>query len=225
MQPSSINNRGLIGGIVAISLLIFGGLAAAIYFAPSDPGTGTIEENVTFDDSQAPSIGPTDAKVVVHMYSDFQCPACRTAEAPLQTAIQKYGDRVRFVWKDFPLITIHKNARTAANAARCADVQGAFWPYHSKLYDMQSTWEGLAHPQDSFVTYARELNLKEADFSTCLAVSSQDAKVMQNVDEGNRNRVESTPTFFINNRRYHGMSVEAWSRILDEALAKTSSTS
>lgn len=219
MQATSTDNKTLIAGIVAVTVLIFGGLASAIYFAPSDSVT-TLDEQVTFNDVQSPSVGPVDAKVVVRMYSDFQCPACRSAEAGVKVAMDRYKDRVRFVWKDFPLMSIHRNARPAANAARCAEDQNMFWEYRTKLYDAQTSWEGVSNPKNLFTQYAGELSLNLETFGSCLDASANDGKVMSNVTEGNQNRVDSTPTVFINNRRYQGMTPTAWVSVLDQLLAE-----
>lgn len=221
MTQTPASNKGLIAGIVAITVLIFGGLAAAIYFAPGDQQVqGAQDEQVSFDDSQSPSVGPLDAKVVVRMYSDFQCPACRSAEPGVKAAMEKYADKVRFIWKDFPLSTLHRNARLAADAARCAEDQTAFWRYRTKLYDMQTSWEGLSNPKESFVRYAQDLGLNVETFTSCLNTTAEDAKVAKDISEGTRNNVDSTPTFFVNNRRYHGMAPPTWFNVIDEALAR-----
>ncbi len=210
-------------GIAVVAIILFGGLAAAVYFAPADRQTGTPQdEQVSFDDARSPSLGAADARVTVHMYSDFQCPACRSAEVGVKAAMEKYADRVRFVWKDFPLSTLHRHARLAANAARCAEDQGKFWEYRTKLYDEQGIWSGQSNPSESFVQYASDLGLNRDVFATCLSSSAHDAKVAHDLNEGNTNRVDSTPTFFVQNRRYHGMSPANWSVALDEALATSS---
>ena len=218
MQSTS-DNKGMIFGIVAITVLIFGGLAAAIYFAPPSTELPQGEEQVSFNDASGPSLGLPDAKVVVHLYSDFQCPACRVAEPGLKVAMAQFNDRVRFVWKDFPLSSIHKNARPAANAARCAEEQNAFWRLHDKLFEAQTEWSEAKRPQDFFSKYARDLGLNGEAFDSCVASSKYDGKVAADVNEGDRNGVNSTPTNFVNNRRYHGMSASEWTQVLNEALA------
>lgn len=225
-MPSDQKNTGLIVGMVAIAVVIFAGLTWAVLRAPSDNGSGNGEDNgpVTFADADDPVQGPADAKAVVHLYSDFQCPACRSAEPGVAYAMQKYADRVRFVWKDFPLEQIHKNARAGANAARCAQAQGKFWEYHNVLYDKQAEWSNQGDPTATLEQYARDLGLTGDAFAACLQGKTEDAKVAQDVSEGLRNRVDRTPTFFVNNQRLFGMSPKEWEGALDAVLSTAAAT-
>jgi protein-disulfide isomerase len=215
MQESS-SNQPLIIGTVLVAGLVFAGLVWAILSVPSDTGYNGGNENLSFNDADAKFQGNPDAKVVVHVYSDFQCPACRSAEPALNAAVQKYGDRVKFVWKDFPLMSIHPNARNAANAAWCADEQGKYWEYHSLLFAEQTSWDRQPNPTESFKAYANRLGLDAGGFVSCYDNKRHDGKVMAAVQEGNANRVNGTPTVFINDSRQAVMSSLAqW----DEALA------
>ncbi len=216
MQESS--NKGLLIGTVAVAVLVFAGLAWAILQAPASPG-GTGAQAVGFSDGTAPTIGPDDAKVVVHLFSDFQCPACKAFEAPLEYAVNKYKDRVKFVWKDFPLMSIHPNARNGANAARCAEDQGKFWEYKMALYAQQDNWAGQTDPKPAFLAYAKQLGLDEAAFSTCYDSRKDDSKVMDSVADGDKNSVNATPTVFINGTRYNGLTTDKWDQLLTAALA------
>ncbi len=206
----------LISAIIASTVLIFGGLTYLLMRAPSDSPTpnGTI----VFDDADAISVGKADAAVVVRMYSDFQCPACRSVEPVVKAIRTEFADRVRFIWKDFPLMQIHKNARNAANAARCANAQGKFWEYHDRLFDTQDAWSSLGDPKDRFVQFARETGLNEGDFTTCYNRSQFDGDVMDDVDEGEKNGVDSTPTFYVNNTEVRPRSEAEWRVVLNAAL-------
>jgi protein-disulfide isomerase len=225
MQDSS-SNKGLIIGIVAVTALIFGGLVWAVFQSPSDQGGGGESEQVSFNDENAPYQGPSkNALVTVQLYSDFQCPACKSAEAGVKPAIEKYRELgVKFVWKDFPL-PIHRNARAAANAARCANDQGWFWSMHNMLYDKQTEWSDLNDPSQKFIEYfgnlktiAPEGKFNDTAFASCLGSKADDAKISADIDEGYRNRVDRTPTVFIGNRRYFGMSPTEWDQALSSAL-------
>lgn len=228
MQDSSSDNKGLIIGIVVLTVLIFGGLVWAVLGSPSDQGSGNgSAEQVSFKDDAAPYQGPVkDALATVQIYGDFQCPACRSAEVGLKPAIEKYRELgVKFVWKDFPL-TMHKNARAAANAAQCAYKQGWFWRMHDMLYDKQPEWSELPDPTQKFIEYfgllktvAPEGKFNEAQFASCLGSRAEDANVLFGMDEGDRNRVDRTPTFFINHRRYFGMSPAEWDQALKTVLS------
>jgi len=84
-----------------------------------------------------PSIGPASAPVTLIEFSDFQCPFCQRVAPTLKQVKQKYGDKVRVVWKDFPLTQIHPQAFKASEAAHCAAEQGKFWEYHDRLFANQ----------------------------------------------------------------------------------------
>ncbi len=215
------NNIKLVVGIVALSVLLFGGLVFAVLKAPAPPSVsyGTEDENVTFSaDAQSPVIGKADASVVVRLYSDFQCPACRVAETGVKHAIEKYKDRVKFVWKDFPLEQIHPQARLGSNAARCAEVQGKFWEYHDKLFATQEQWSSQRAPEATLVGYAEGLGLNKDQFQTCLSKRAQDSLVAATIAEGFGNRVDRTPTVFMNKKRYFSLTAAEWDQLLDAAL-------
>ncbi len=216
MQSSSGANKSLVIAIIAVAVLIFGGLVWAVMQAPSGGG----EVTLSFQDSNDPVMGPEQAKVVVRIFSDFQCPACKIAEAPLRAVMQKYQDRVRFIWNDFPLEQIHPNARPSANAARCAEAQGWFWQYSAGLFDKQEVWSQKGDPTADFTQIATDVGLNVQDFSACYAAKAQDAKVAADIAEGYKNEVDQTPTFFVNNQRYFAMSEADWSKIIDQALAQ-----
>jgi len=205
-------------GIIVVTVLIFAGLAFAIIKAPAGPSNGGVEEQHSFHDANNPFQGPADAKVVVRLFGDYQCPACRVAEGATQYAINTYKDRVKFVWNDFPLTTIHPNARPASNAARCAEEQGKFWEYHDMLYDKQTDWSHERSPQAKFNDYAASLGLNKDTFSSCLSSRTHDGKIADDISEGNRNRVDRTPTVFINNRRFFALTPAEWDKAIQEQL-------
>ncbi len=223
---SDSKNTSLIVGIIAVTVILFGGLAWLLARTPASPSVSNAgqPENVTFNDESNPSVGPADAKVVVRLFSDFQCPACRYAEPAVKAAMELYKDRVKFIWKDFPLETIHPNARIASEAGRCAAVEGKFWEYHDQLFTKQAEWEGLSNPFAKLVEEAAQVAITNSSFSACLQARAQTALVRRDINEGFANDVDRTPTVFINNRRYFAMTSAEWKKNLDAALAEASST-
>ena len=218
MQQQS--NTGLIVGIIAVTVILFGGLIFALSRSPSDgPASGPQDEQVTFIDQVDPVFGPDRAAVTVHMYEDFQCPACSASHPIVKAIMEKFKDRVRFVWKDFPLEQIHPHARAGANAARCAQVDSKFWEYEDVLYTKQDEWVNSANQTDRFVAYAKQLGMDDAKFRTCLTANTHDTKISNDLNEGLRNRVDRTPTFFINKKRYFGMEEPDWTKALEKELA------
>ncbi len=222
---SDSKNTSLIVGIVAVTILLFGGLTWLLVKAPSSPSANNVgqPEDVRFSDENNPFVGPADAKVVVRFFSDFQCPACRYAEPAIKAAMEQYKDRVKFIWKDFPLETIHPNARLAAEAGRCAAVEGKFWEYHDQVFNKQSEWEALPNAFNKFVEYGSQVGITGPSFSNCVQSRAQTALVRRDINEGFANDVNRTPTVFINNRRYFAMTSAEWKKNLDAALAEVAS--
>lgn len=146
---------------------------------------------ITVDD---PAIGPEDAPVTVIEFSDFECPFCR--RHTLETApliLSQYEGQVRYIFKDFPLDSIHPNATPAAEAAHCAREQGEFWAFHDLLFEMVQPLGS-----DSYLQYAQDLGLNMPQFTQCVDEGKYSAQVKANFDFAAQLGVRSTPTFFIN---------------------------
>ena len=163
-----------------------------------------------------PFYGDAKAAVTIVEFSDFQCPYCLRAMPTLKQVQQKYGSRVRVVWKDFPLFRIHPEALKAAEAGRCAEEQGKFWPYHDRLFANQN-----ALMVDDLKKHAQDLSLDTARFNMCLDASKYAARVKEGIDAGNALGVSSTPTLFINGRILPGAyPIEEISAVIDEELQR-----
>ncbi len=164
-----------------------------------------------------PARGPEDAPVVIIEFSDYQCPFCRRFR--MQTYDQlfaTYGDKIRFVYRDFPLSQIHPEAINAAIAANCAGEQGQYWEYHDKLF--QQT-QGLN--QDAYIAYAQELGLDMEAFQACLQDPAQREEVLADRDAGVQLGVTGTPTFFINGIPVVGAQpFSVFQQIIDQELAR-----
>jgi protein-disulfide isomerase len=139
-----------------------------------------------------PAAGPADAPLTLVLFSDFQCPYCQQLEPILATLQARFRDRLRLVWKDFPL-PIHRDSRAAAKAARCAGEQGAFWRYRDELFKNQNDLG-----EQRLRTFASNLALDERAFADCLRSTRFDAVIEANLREGRELGVTSTPTMFIN---------------------------
>ncbi|MDD5437749.1 MAG: thioredoxin domain-containing protein [Patescibacteria group bacterium] len=208
----------LIGSII-LGVLIVGGLVWAIAMGPS--GGNNIDSNIVFNDDSNPAQGPADAKVTVRIFSDFQCPACKIADPIVKQVMQDYASKVRFVWNDLPLTSLHPNSKVAAIAGRCAQEQDKFWEYASKLYETQDNWIGLTSPNDYFANLAAQLGLQRERFVSCLGGQTPVMKVAQDVQEAASFGLEATPTFFVNRQKYEGViDLQTWHQIIDAALVK-----
>jgi protein-disulfide isomerase len=213
--------KALIFGIIGIAVLMLGGIIWAVVFLPSSSGNaaGKYDANASFNDSNDPVLGPANAKVTLRLFEDFECPACKQSLQGVDYVKKTYADRIKIVWNDFPLDGIHQNAHLAANAARCAEDQGKFWEYADALYGAQDVWTPQADPSNSFVAYAKQLGLNDGSFAQCLAERTYDSKVADDVKEGVANRVDATPTFFLNNVRLTGaLTQDQWDTEIQKAL-------
>lgn len=211
-----------IWGVGILCVLIVGGIVWAIVAGPSGPSTqtGVPESNLSFNDDNDPALGPATSTVTVRIFGDLQCPACDAAEPGVEYAMATYASSVRFIWDDFPLVTLHPNAMAAAEAARCAEEQGKFWDYRQMLYEHQTDWADLPAPTQTFVNYAKALSLNPDSFSSCIASQTYTNKIQADLAEGTANNVEGTPTFFVNNIRFTGALTNAqWDTVIKAALA------
>lgn len=167
-----------------------------------------------------PSRGPASAPVTIVEFSDFQCPFCAQAVPILRQVSDAYGDRVRIVYRDFPLDSVHPLARKAAEAARCADEQGKFWDYHDKLFASQPALE-----IDGLKKYAQEIGLDGSAFAACLSSSKFKNAVDKDVQEGQKAGVDGTPTFFVNGRPFVGVpSFDTIRGVIDEELQQVAAS-
>lgn len=142
-------------------------------------------------------------------FSDFQCPACLAVQEPLKKILSKFEGKVEFVYRYFPLTTIHKNAQIAAQAAEAAGLQGKFFPMHDKLFDTQAVWATLADPRETFASYAGPLGIDMPKF--LIDMDSQATKDAVAVDllASTRYTLTGTPTFFVNGVKTEFGQIEA----------------
>ncbi|HEU0014956.1 MAG TPA: thioredoxin domain-containing protein [Longimicrobium sp.] len=151
------------------------------------------------------SKGQPNAPVVIMEFADFQCPSCGDFARFAEPLLQEWIDNgtVRFVYYDFPLVQIHRNAMLSARAGRCANEQGRFWPYHDRLYGQQQSWAEQPNGKaaDMFIEYARLEGLDAGAFAECLRSNRFQKEVSESYQFGTTMEVGGTPTLFINGKR------------------------
>lgn len=202
-------------GVVAV---VVGGIIALAKFGGS-PSSGDSTKTVTAVSPDDWTKGKADAKVRVIEYSDLQCPACASYEPIVKQVIDNYGDKIQFVYRHFPLRSIHKNGQTASQYAEAAGQQGKFWEYHDKLFDTQSEWSDLGNPQSKFKEYGKMLGLDEAKLETYATSQAAKDRVDNDYNSGASANVNATPTFFLNGRKIASpQTYEAFAKLLDDAL-------
>ncbi len=142
----------------------------------------------------------TESSVILVEYGDFQCPGCKSAHPNVKTLLETYGDKISFVFRNFPITSSHPNARAAAAAAEAAGLQGSYWEMHDMLYENQTSWQNssVTERTNVFKTYAQELNLDLAKFDTDYASTNTSLKISFDQALGTKQGVSSTPSFYLN---------------------------
>lgn len=210
------------GGAAVVVALIGWGMVRLAGTVPTATGDGNLSVAVNDRDN---ILGPASASVTLVEYSDFQCPACAAYNSVLKQVFSdpKYKDKVRLVYRYFPLTNIHRNAELSARAGQAAALQGKFWEMHDKLFEAQTTWAELSDTaaRDLFKGYATQLGMDVGKFTSDLDSSAVKDVVTQQSDSGVRSGVDSTPTFFVNGKLMPRVSSyeEFGQRLLDATHA------
>jgi protein-disulfide isomerase len=147
--------------------------------------------------------GKADSKVVLVEYGDYQCPGCGAAYQPIKDVTEKYKGQIAFVFRNFPLTSLHPNARAAAAAAEAAGLQGKYWEMHNKLYEGQDSWKELSTNDRTtfFTNYAENLGLDKAKFQADLTATNVSAKINYDMAIGKQIGVNATPTFYLGGKK------------------------
>ena len=144
--------------------------------------------------------GGEKAVVTLEEFSDFQCPACGNLEPALRKIEKDYGDRVRLIFRNFPLKG-HRYAFIAARAAEAAGAQGKFWEMHDAIYDNQKEWSDAPEPRDFFNSYATRLGLDVQRFKADMERQDLAERIVADYNRGLSLNVGGTPSIYINGRQ------------------------
>jgi protein-disulfide isomerase len=159
--------------------------------------------------------GPTDAAVTLVEYGDYECPYCGAAYPIIKEVQARMGERLRFVFRNFPISTSHPHAEQAAEAAEAAAAQGGFWEMHDLLYENQDRLR-----DEDLHAYATQLGLDVGLFVQELAEHVHAPRVREDFMSGVRSGVNGTPTFYIDGVRHDGSyDVETLLIALERAAA------
>lgn len=180
---------------IVLAILVVGGLALVAYNGSSSgPALPSDAKAVQPDDW---SKGAVAAPLTIIEYADFQCPACKVYSTWVDSLGNDYAGKVRIVYRYFPLPS-HRNSRTSAAAGEAAGRQGKFWEMHDLLFQNQETWGELPDPKPVFEEYATKLGLDLAKFRADSASSEVATRVERDYQLGERMKVDSTPSLFLN---------------------------
>jgi protein-disulfide isomerase len=170
--------------------------------------------DVPVDDD--PVLGPNDAAITIIEFSDYECPYCRSWHTEtFARLMDTFPNQIRFVFRDFPLSSIHPNAAPAAEAANCAGEQGKYWGFNELLFSGKYELGSQAYTQ-----YAGELGLDGTSFEECVSSGRYQDEVQADLDWAANLGVRSTPTFFINGIPLVGAQpYEVFKQVIEKELA------
>ncbi len=164
-------------------------------------------------------IGKNSKKVTLVEYGDFQCPACGQYHPIIKQLISEYQNDIQFQFRNFPLQQIHPNARAASRAAEAAAKQNKYWEMHDLLYEQQSGWESSSSTKTIFEGYAKQLGLNVQKFSTDFASEAVNKTINADYEEGNKQGVTGTPTFFLQGKKIENpQTLDAFKKLIDQAI-------
>jgi protein-disulfide isomerase len=203
-------------GLAAGWLAWRGGGAAAARSGEGVEAAAGVDYVHGVDVSNDPALGPPDAPITIVEFSDFECPFCsRFAQSTAPALRRHYGERIRWIFVNYPLRSIHPNAYEAALAGECAAEQDRFWPFYDALfggrYELSSS---------GYAAAARDIGVDEKRFETCYRNADHAPEVALDIQEGEKFYILGTPTFYVNGKRMEGAQrPEAFAAVIDSILA------
>jgi protein-disulfide isomerase len=160
------------------------------------------------------ALGPADAPITIVEFSDYECPFCRRWHAEVyKPLLAAYPGKIRLVYRNLPLTSIHPDALGAAEAAMCAGEQDVYWKYHDKLFSSESLGN------NTYVQYAQDLGLNMAVFEACISDHKYQKVIQTDSDFAINLGIRSTPTFFINGLALVGAQpLDVFKQVIDKEL-------
>lgn len=184
-----------------IGVVLLAAVGALAWYLRSSRETAGVVAQGEPGAQPAHALGPQSAPVTLEEFGDYQCPPCAQSHPEVERIREEFGDRLRFVFRHYPLTRIHPHALLAAHAAEAAGLQGKFWEMHGLLYENQTAWSNTPDPRPAFDAYARRLGLDAERFRRDLGGAETDARVVADHARARSVGVGSTPTFFVNGRK------------------------
>ncbi len=154
------------------------------------------------------AIGPTTAPVILEEFGDFQCPPCGLLHPVLKTMEKEFGDKLRVIFREFPLVPAHQHALTAARAAEAAGLQGKFWEMHDLIFENQKGWDKAFDARPIFEGYAEKIGLDMTKYRSDVASQIVEQRIFLDGKRAHALGVQGTPTVFMNGREIPFQSLE-----------------
>lgn len=217
-EKSRLFRKIAIWGGSILGIIAFVGIL--VWLASSPPATSNITVTPVSSDKDI-AVGSKSAKATLIEYADFQCPACKAADPMINILKNDYKDDLLYVYRFFPLTSIHKNALVSARAGYAAHLQDKFWEMKTLLYENQDNWKDLSNDKaiDTFVGYAKEIGIDSDEFKTDLSSETSKQIVEEQQAEGLNAGVNSTPTFVLNGKQISNPgSYDQFKKLIGETL-------
>ncbi len=185
----------------AVAVVLIAAVYGLIQIANSPQITSTSSGKLPQVSKEDPTTGNPSAKVTLVEYSDFQCPACAAYHPMVKQLLTDYNDKIYFVYRYFPLSAIHQNAMISSLAAYAAGLGNKFWEMHDMLFQTQNSWASSSKARETFIDYAKKLDLDIDKFKTDLESDKGKNFINDAYSKGLAIGVNSTPTFFLNGEK------------------------
>jgi len=215
--------------VIIVAVLIVAVVATWLLLRPArtDQSSTNTSSSEGPSGAEPPHIrGNPNAKVTLEEFGDFECPVCGTYAVEVKKIEAEFGDRLRVVFREYPLYpTPHKHALIAAQAAEAAGLQGRFWEMHDKLYENQKAWSEATDVMPMFIDYARQIGLDTDRFGRELNGEIVAARVFQDGRRVHALGVTGTPSFFVDGKALDAASFspDGLRALLNQALRGNSS--
>jgi protein-disulfide isomerase len=201
----------LISTLVGSLILVVG---IAFFFSAPEEQVSVADQTLVLGENIEVAV----EKPTVAIFSDFQCPACAAVEKSILRGLkQEYKDRVNFVFRQFPLESIHPFARITAYASLAAGEQGQFWQYHDLLFENQEIWSALNSKEEvraELIQYAIELEIDKDDFIEKMESEGIKEKVNADIADSYSLKINSTPTIYLDNNKTAPQDLQAQIELL-----------
>jgi protein-disulfide isomerase len=164
-------------------------------------------------------LGSANAAVTLEEFADFQCPSCGATHPVMKQIQSLYGQRIKFIFRNFPL-PMHDKAYDASAAAEAAGLQGKFWDMHNQLYSNQAAWSSDPNYKQAFKSYAEKIGLDVPKWETDMAGLQARNRVQADMDRAKALNINQTPTVFLNGKPipYPDMNVPTMQKLIDDEI-------
>ncbi|HXI26619.1 MAG TPA: thioredoxin domain-containing protein [Pyrinomonadaceae bacterium] len=194
--------------IVLIAAVVGGMILLRSSRQASNSNAPTPDPALNVKGAEPPHIrGNPNAPVTLEEFGDFQCPACGSYSAELKKIEAEFGDKLRVIFREYPLMPMHEHALMAAQAAEAAGLQGKFWEMHDKLYENQTLWTPAKDLVPIFVDYAKQIGIDPDRFMKDLNGEQVAQRIFQDGKRVHALGLAGTPTFLVNGQEAKG---EQW---------------